>query len=294
MKLLILQAPGWGTPASEDIRANVEWLSDWADRELSASSADLVVLPELSTTPYFCCRKDDRYFAWAQSVPGPATYTFSEVARRYQTSIVLPLFERCADGRYYNSAAIIGPDGSLVQGSANGGNVSHYRKCHIPHIDNPPDTEAWEDYYFRAGSSLPVFNIGDAAIGVLICYDRWFPEAWRALAIAGAQVVIVPMVAWGFVEGPYLGMLQSRAVENGVFVASCNRSGTEVLDGIRMEHFGRSAVFGPSGQLIVAAPPGETQRAIRSTIDVREIEKQRHILPLLRDRRLDLYGGVTM
>src|SRR3954447_1897420 len=143
MRVLVLQAKGWGAPASEDVRTNAQRLAAWTDAQIAAQPADLVVLPELSTTPYFCCRKDDRYFDWAEPIPGPSTELFSEVASRHRTTIVVPLFER-DDERHYNAAAVIGPDGELIRGEGFGTAVSHYRKCHVPSVENPPDTEAWE------------------------------------------------------------------------------------------------------------------------------------------------------
>jgi predicted amidohydrolase len=290
MRVLVLQAKGWGAPASEDIRRNAQELAEWTDAKLADQPADLVVLPELSTAPYFCCRKDDRYFEWAEPIPGPTTDLFSELAVRHKTTIVVPLFERAADGRYYNAAAVIGPDGEFIQGDAFGTAVHHYRKCHVPSVDNPPDTEAWEDYFFERGEALPVFDTPLGRIGVLICFDRWFPEAWRMLTFGGAELVVVPMVAWGFVEGPYLAMLQSRAVENGVFVASCNRSEYEELDGVPMPNFGRSLILGPDGEIIAEAPAAAGEMSVHAALDLSGIARQRALLPLLKFRRDDLYG----
>lgn len=290
LRLLVLQQEGWGSPASEDVEANARHLIDWTDRELTLEPADIAVLPELSTTPYFCCRRDDRYFNWAEPIPGFTTDGFADVARRHRATIVVPMFERGPEGETYNAAAVVGPDGELIEGEVGERRISSYRKCHVPTIENPPDTEAWEDHFFRPGSGFPVFRTRKATIGILICYDRWFPEAWRMLATEGAQLVLVPMVAWGFVQGPYLPMLQSRAVENGLFAASCNRAGLEELDGISMDHFGRSAVIAPTGEILTIAEPGEAKRAIRAELDLGAIERQREILPLLEHRRVDLYG----
>ena len=287
----MLQAGGWGAPASQDITANARQLASWTDQQIAAHPADIVALPELSTTPYFCCRRDDRYFEWAEPVPGQTTELFAELAERHRTTIILPLFERAPDGNRYNAAAVIGPDGNLIRGDAFGQPVSHYRKCHVPAVDNPPDTQAWEDYFFRPGDTLPVFDTPHARIGVLICFDRWFPEAWRMLTFGGAQLVVVPMVAWGFVKGPYLSMLQSRAVENGLFVASCNRSELEELDGVEMDNFGQSIVLAPDGTTIAAAPPSAGAFALHATLDLLAVERQRATLPLLRYRRADLYGS---
>lgn len=291
LRVLVLQAGGWGAPASQDVAANTRALAAWTDAQLAAQPADLVVLPELSTTPYFCCRRDDRYFAWAEPVPGPATDAFAAVAARRRATIVLPLFERAPDGRCHNAAAVIGPDGGLIAGDAFGRSVPHYRKCHIPAVDNPPDTEAWEDHFFAPGDALPVFDVPGARIAVLICFDRWFPEAWRMVTFGGAQLVVVPMVAWGFVEGPYRSMLESRAVENGLFVVGCNRGEREELDGVALDHFGRSVVLAPDGTEVVAAPPGAGTVALHATLDMAAVERQRELLPLLRHRREDLYGG---
>lgn len=290
LRVLLLQAGGWGSPASTDIAANTETLAEWTDAQIAERPADLVVLPELSTTPYFCCRRDDSYFEMAEPVPGPATERFAEIAIRHQTTIVLPVFERTDAGAYYNAAAVIGPDGNLIPGDAFGQQVSHYRKCHIPAIENPPDTEAWESYFFAPGEALPVFDTPLARIGVLICFDRWFPESWRMLTFGGAELVVVPMVAWGFVEGPYLSMLESRAVENGLFVASCNRSELEELDGVSMDNFGRSIVIAPDGTTVAVASRDDGESAVFATIDLADVRHQRKLLPLLDHRRTDLYG----
>jgi beta-ureidopropionase len=291
LRVLSLQARGWGAPASEDIAGNVRTLAAWTDEQIAEHPSDLVVLPELSTTPYFCCRRENRYFEWAESIPGPATDVFAAVAQRHGTTIVLPLFESTPEGRYYNAAAVIGPDGELISGDAYGEPVTHYRKCHIPAVENPPDTEAWEDYFFAPGGALPVFDTPKARIGVLICFDRWFPEAWRMLTFGGAEIVLVPMVAWGFVEKPYLSMLHSRAVENALFVVSCNRSEYEELDGVGMDNFGRSVMLSPYGETIAEAPANAGEMAVHATLDLAEVGRQRELLPLLRYRRPDLYGS---
>ena len=292
VRVLALQAAGWGAPASEDIRKNVAQLARWTDEQLGQDGADLVVLPELSTTPYFAIRRDQRFFDWAEPIPGRATELFGDIAAKHHATIVLPLFERAPDGRYHNAAVVLGPDGALIAGHGGGMEFHHYRKCHVPSVDNPPDTVACEDHYFSPGDGFPVFEIPKARIGVLICFDRWFPEAWRMLMFEGAQIVVVPMVAWGFVEGPYLAMLQSRAVENAVFVVSCNRSAYEELDGVAMPNFGRSLVLGPDGRIIASADGNDGERAVPATLDLSEIERQRELLPLWRYRRADLYGDV--
>src|SRR5438105_4915615 len=115
------------------------------------------------------------------------------------------MYERSANARH-NSAVVIGVNGELINGTVLGTSCGHFRKCHVPDIDNPPDTQAWERFFFSPGSSLPVFQTDKALIGILICYDRWFPEAWRLLVAQGAEVIVVPMVAWGFVESTYLAM----------------------------------------------------------------------------------------
>lgn len=292
VRVLALQAGGWGAPASEDIGRNARELARWTDEELGRDPADLVVLPELSTTPYFCIDRDERHFEWAEPIPGTTTELFGSLAAKHQTTIVLPIFERSPEGRYHNTAVVIGPDGKLTTGHASGREFDRYRKCHVPSVDNPPDTVACEDHYFTPGDAFPVFDTPKVRIGILICFDRWFPEAWRMLLFEGAQLVVVPMVAWGFVEGPYLAMLQSRAVENAVFVASCNRSAFEELDGVPMPHFGRSMILGPDGEVIAGAARSDGQRAIAATLDLEDIARQGERLPLLRYRRADLYGAV--
>lgn len=293
VRALLYQAGGWGAPASEDIDANVAALTREIHAELTREPADLVVLPELATTPYFCCSESDRFSTWAQPIPGPATEAFAEVARRHRAVIVLPLFERGADGQTYNSAAIISADGELVHGQYRNLDVSHYRKCHIPLVRNPPDTNALETLYFTPGGALPVFEVMGVRVGVLICFDRWFPEAWRVLRAQGAEVIIVPMVAWGFVESTYLQMIVSRAVENNVFVLTCNRSAFEELDGIGMDNFGRSAALAPDGSVLAIAAPRAGTSAVRATLELDQLAEQSRILPLLASRRIDLYEGFS-
>jgi len=251
-------------------------------REAAANGASVVCLPELSTSIYFCHEVDPAHFALAEPVPGPSTDALAEVAREAQVTVVLPLYERTASGDLYNTAVVIDPDGEIA---------GSYRKVHIPFIANEHMTWA-EKYYFRPGNlGFPVFQTrGGLRIGILICFDRHFPEGARALALAGADVIFVP-TATASGRGVWELELRGHAIANLLWVAGVNRVGRD--EGGSDTHFyGASVVVGPDGQ--IAAQAGEqAAEIVYGEIDTAHSARLRDEWGFFRDRRPDAYGPLV-
>ncbi|MGC8793692.1 MAG: carbon-nitrogen hydrolase [Bryobacteraceae bacterium] len=260
----------------------------WRIREAAARGAQLVCLPELFRTRYFCREENPEWFALAEPVPGPTTETLGALARELGVTIVAPLFERRAPGLYHNSAAVILPDGSLA---------GLYRKMHIPH-----DPLYFEKYYFAPGDNgFCVFVTPIGRIAVLICWDQWFPEAARLAALAGATLILYPTaIGWHPSErhsegaaqlDAWLTIQRAHAIANGVYVAAINRTGREGPPGQDIEFWGSSFVTDPFGRLLAQAPPdGEATLVVE--LDPRLVEETRRHWPFLRDRRTDAYRGL--
>lgn len=250
--------------------------------EQAAEGADLVVFPELATTPYFCGVVNDSRKAWAQPVPGPATARFAEAARRLRTAVAFGLYEDAGDAQY-NSAVLIDADGTVVHGTdVHGDLVPTYRKTSIPK-DDLSDVD--EKHYFAPGSGPVVFDALGTRFGMLICYDRSFPEYWLAARAAGAEVMLVFVSSMGFRETLFTQELQVRAMETQTWVVAPNRGGQETLDGKTVSYFGRSSVVTPRGALVVSAPAHEAGPVVRATVDVAEVAAARRDFPLGRDRQ---------
>ena len=244
-----------------------------AERLIEAAEADLAVLPELFATEFFAGEKDPRFFDYAEPVDGPLIRKMTEVARRTATMLAVPLFEYGSDGRYYNSTVLIGTDGATI---------GCYRKTHVPL------TLTHEKYYFAPGNAFPVFDTPLGRIGILICYDRWYPEAWSCLRDAGAEIVCVPISSWeyqGGSEAPVWDALhQIRAKENQLFIVAANRTGREG----KFTYIGRSLLLSPSGEVLGAAN-GTEETALTADIDLGDVRRARGRWPLLRDRRPEIY-----
>lgn len=275
---------------SEDRRHNIE-KSIQGIRDCAAQGAELVVLQELHTGIYFCQAEDVSKFDLAETIPGPSTEAFGAVARELGVVLVLSLFERRAPGVYHNTAVVMESDGSLV---------GKYRKMHIP-----DDPAYYEKFYFTPGDMgfAPV-DTSVGRLGVLVCWDQWYPEAARLMALAGAEILIYPTaIGWESTDtqdekdrqfGAWRTIQRSHAVANGLPVVVVNRTGvekdwTEVTGGI---HFwGQSFVAGPQGELLYEAPAHEETNAV-VTIDKDRTEAVRRIWPFFRDRRIDAYAGL--
>ncbi|MDP3937401.1 MAG: carbon-nitrogen hydrolase [Deltaproteobacteria bacterium] len=257
--------------------------------EAAREGAQIVCMQELFLAPYFCQSEDPAHFDLAEPVPGPTTEALGKLAKSLEVVIVAPLFERRAPGIYHNSAAVIDTDGSYL---------GHYRKMHIP-----DDPLYHEKFYFTPGDlGFRCFDTRVARIGLLICWDQWYPEAARLTALQGAHVLLYPSaIGWHPAEKEAEGRAQvdawqtvqrGHAIANGVYVAAVNRVGYEkpgAGDGI--EFFGHSFVADPFGRLIAAAAESET--VLLAECDPALQESVRRDWPFLRDRRVDAYAPIT-
>jgi len=247
--------------------------------------AKIVCTQELFCSRYFCQSEEHGNFALAETIPGPSTEALGKIARKRGIVVIASLFERRARGLYHNTAAIIRTDGS-VQGI--------YRKMHIP-----DDPLYYEKFYFTPGDSgFRAWDTPHGRIGVLICWDQWFPEAARLTALQGAEILFYPTaIGWHAAEKQQYGQAQhdswelmqrSHAVANGCFVCAANRVGVE--GGI--EFWGQSFVAGPDGQVMRRAS-ADREEVLVAECDLRRVEFSRTHWPFLRDRRIDAYGGLT-
>jgi len=252
--------------------------------EASKQGAKIICLQELFRTSYFCVSEDHENFKLAEPIPGPTTQELSELARAKEIVIVVPLFEKRAQGIYHNSAVVIDADGSLV---------GHYRKMHIP--DDPC---FYEKFYFTPGDlGFIAVQTRYAKIGVLICWDQWFPEAARLMSLNGAEILFYPTaIGWHESEteearnsqlSSWQVIQRSHAVSNGNFVVTCNRVGDEGP----LKFWGHSFLADPSGNILKEASENK-EEILAAELDLGLIESQRQNWPFLRDRRIDAYGGI--
>ncbi|GBD35624.1 N-carbamoyl-D-amino acid hydrolase [bacterium HR36] len=257
--------------------------------EASKRGAHLIVLPELFKTRYFCQWEDVRHFDLAEPIPGPTIERMQQLARQSNVVLVVPLFERRAAGLYHNSAAIIDANGALV---------GVYRKMHIPH-----DPLYYEKYYFTPGDSgFRAWPTQVGKIGVLICWDQWFPEAARLTALRGAEVLVYPTAigwhpheksTWGDAQHKAWEMVQrAHAITNGIFVAAVNRVGHEGPADGGLDFWGASFVCDPFGRILAQASH-DREEIVFAALDKSLIETVRRNWPFFRDRRTDAYQELT-
>ena len=265
-------------------------------REAARLGAQIVCLPELFQTQYFCQREDLRLFDLAEPIPGPTTTVLGEVAREANVVIIASLFERRAAGLYHNTAVTLGVDGAIA---------SMYRKMHIP-----DDPLYYEKYYFTPGDlGFKAVDTEFGKVGPLVCWDQWYPEGARLTALKGAEVLFYPTaIGWHPDEKDEFGAAQydawqtiqrAHAIANGVYVAGVNRVGLEHGDvrgnrvgGPGLEFWGGSFLADPFGR-IVAKASHDTEEILMGEIDTALLEDTRRNWPFLRDRRVDAYGPIT-
>jgi len=259
-------------------------------KEARRAGADVVCLPELFRSQYFCQREDASQFDLAEPVPGPTTEALGQAAKETGAVVVAPIFERRAPGLYHNSAAIIDADGQ-VRGL--------YRKMHIP-----DDPAFYEKFYFTPGDlGFRAFDTQAGRIGTLICWDQWYPEGARLTALQGAVILFYPTaIGWHPHEKEAFGAGQrdawrtiqrSHAIANGVYVAAVNRVGHEkpVPGGAGLEFWGTSFLADPFG-VVVAEASTDQEEIVVGEVDLARLEDVRRNWPFLRDRRIDAYAGI--
>jgi beta-ureidopropionase len=246
----------------------------------ASAGAQVVCLQELFYGPYFCQVQDPDYFSYTEAIPdGPTTQQMREVARRHGLVLVVPMYEQEQPGLYYNTAAVIDADGSYL---------GKYRKTHLPQVKG-----FWEKFYFRPGNlGYPVFDTAVGRIGVYICYDRHFPEGWRALGLAGARIVFNPSATSRGLS-QYLWRLEqtAAAVANEYFVGTINRVGVEPLGD--NDFYGQTYFADPRGQLIGEAASDADEEVVVRDLDMDQLQEVRQLWAFYRDRRPDSYGPLT-
>jgi N-carbamoylputrescine amidase len=257
-------------------------------REAAGRGAQVVCLQELFRSHYFCQRQDPALFDLAEPIPGLSSERLARVARETGTVLIASLFERRAVGIYHNTAVVFDADGSLL---------GLYRKMHVP-----DDPLYFEKYYFTPGDlGFRAFDTRFARIGVLVCWDQWFPEGARLTALQGAEVLFYPTaIGWHPAEKEIHGAAQldawrtiqrAHAIANGVYVAAANRVGHEGAAGGGLEFWGNSFVSDPFG-VVLAQASDSAEEILVAPCDRRRLEDVRRNWPFLRDRRIDQYGGL--
>jgi len=273
---------------SPDAGANLERTLAAAE-QAARNGAQIICTQELFRSQYFCQSEDHKHFQLAEPIPGPTTAAFQALAKSSQVVVIASLFEKRTSGLYHNTAAVIDADGSLL---------GIYRKMHIP-----DDPLYYEKFYFTPGDlGFRTWHTRYAKIGILICWDQWFPEAARLTALRGAEILFCPTaIGWHPHEKKHLGELQhsawetvqrGHAIANGCYVAVPNRVGLERLAGEGIEFWGQSFVAGTSGELLAKADAASDQTLV-VPLDLDKVDDTRTHWPFFRDRRIDAYEGLT-
>jgi N-carbamoylputrescine amidase len=259
-------------------------------KEAAGKGAEVVCLPELFRSRYFCQSENDVNFELAESIPGPSTEAFAKIAADHDIAIIVSLFERRAPGLYHNTTAVL---------DRQRGYVGKYRKMHIP-----DDPRFYEKYYFTPGDlGFKSFETERAELGVLICWDQWYPEAARLTALKGAEVLFYPTaIGWHPEEKAQVGqqqfeawqtMQRAHAIANGCFVVAVNRTGFEPdpTGNGGLEFWGQSFMAAPDGRILCQATVDE-ECVLIAELQLVELARSRHGWPFFRDRRIDAYGGL--
>jgi len=261
-------------------------------RDVTAKGAELIVLQELHNSLYFCQTEETDIFDLAEPIPGPSTDKFGNLAKELGVVIVTSLFEKRAPGLYHNTAVVLEKDGTIA---------GKYRKMHIP-----DDPAYYEKFYFTPGDiGFEPINTSVGRLGVLVCWDQWYPEGARLMAMKGAEILIYPTaIGWESTDSQeeksrqkdaWTILQRGHAVANGLPVVSVNRVGHEtdpsnMTNGIQF--WGNSFVAGPQGEILIEAPT-DMEANLIADIDLKRSEDVRRIWPFFRDRRIDAYSGIT-
>jgi beta-ureidopropionase len=244
------------------------------------AGVQVLCFQEVFNQPYFCPSQDAKWYAAAEPIPdGPTVRLMQDLAKKHQMAIVVPIYEEAMTGVYYNAAAVIDADGTYL---------GKYRKTHIPHVAG-----FWEKFFFKPGASAyPVFETRYCRLGVYVCYDRHFPEGWRALALNGAEYIVNPSATVAGLS-EYLWKLEqpAAAVANGVYIGAINRVGTEAPWNIG-EFYGQSYFVNPRGQIEAIASRDQDELLVHD-MDFDKVREVRNLWQFFRDRRPETYGVLT-
>jgi N-carbamoylputrescine amidase len=268
-----------------NLTSTLKWIAQAAQQQ-----AQLIVLPELHLDHYFCQSEEIGCFELAQPIPGPTSVTLANAAKQHQIVVVATLFEKRAPGLYHNTAVVFDQDGRIA---------GIFRKMHIP-----DDPGFYEKFYFTPGDlGFTPIKTTIGTLGVLICWDQWYPEAARLMALAGAEILIYPTaIGWNPADetsekqrqlDAWITIQRSHAIANGIPVISCNRIGFEPApdNGNGIDFWGNSFVSGPQGEMLAHGDHLE-ERLVMTTVNLKRSEQVRQIWPFLRDRRIEDYGGI--
>jgi len=264
----------WAGDKESMIAANVALA-----REAARQGAQVLCFQELFYGPYFCQVQDPEFSSYTETIPGPTTELMRELAKETRMVLIAPIYEKEQEGVFYNTAIVIDADGTYL---------GKYRKHHIPQVKG-----FWEKYYFRPGNlGYPVFDTAIGPIGVYICYDRHFPEGWRALGLGGARIVFNPSATSRGLSA-YLWNLEqpAAAVANEYFVGAINRVGVEELGD--NDFYGSSYFVSPRGQMIGEAGSGDDDDLIVRDLDMSQLAEVRQTWAFYRDRRPDSYDELV-
>ncbi len=268
---------------------NLKKAIDWINKAAKAG-AQVICLPELFRSQYFCQSEDIKYFDLAETIPGPSTESISKIAKKKKVIVITPIFEKRSKGLYHNSLALINENGEIA---------GIYRKMHIP-----DDPAYYEKFYFTPGDlGYKTFKTVYGNIGTLICWDQWYPEGARITALQGADIIFYPTaIGWHPHEKNKHGKQQfdswrtvqrGHAIANGVYVAAVNRVGLEkqTSDSAGIEFWGASFVADPQG-VVIAEASTDKEEILYAEINLERIEYIRRNWPFLRDRRIDSYSAI--
>jgi N-carbamoylputrescine amidase len=286
LKVAIVQHP-CSEHRQENLKRGIQGI-----REAAARGAALVLLPELHMGPYFCQTEEIRHFDLAEPIPGPTTETFGALAAELGIVLILSLFEHRAPGLYHNTAVILEADGRIA---------GRYRKMHIP-----DDPGFYEKFYFTPGDlGFTPIDTSIGRLGVLVCWDQWYPEAARLMALAGAELLLYPSaIGWDPRDDEaektrqreaWITIQRAHAIANSLPLLCSNRIGSEPNPSHQtpgIQFWGSSFIAGPQGELLATAPV-DAEVALVAEIDPRRTETIRRIWPYLRDRRIDAYEPLT-
>ncbi|MDR3667555.1 MAG: carbon-nitrogen hydrolase [Ignavibacteriaceae bacterium] len=274
----------------KDINHNLDKAVTWINKAVK-DGAQVICLPELFRSQYFCQKESISYFDLAESIPGHSTIALGKIAKENKVILIVPVFEKRAPGIYHNTAVIINTDGAIA---------GMYRKMHIP-----DDPSYYEKYYFTPGDlGYKSFSTEFGKIGTLICWDQWYPEGARLTALKGADIIFYPTaIGWHPSEkkregkpqfDSWMTVQRGHAIANGVYVAAVNRIGLEKENdnSAGIEFWGSSFICDPQGVIIAQASP-DKEEIILAEIDPSRIEYIRRNWPFLRDRRIDSYNGIN-